>query len=66
MLLKFIFKTKEVFHLDIKKLRTEKNLTQIKLAKAVGVSITTIRLWEEGVTTPNGENYIKLCAALGV
>ena len=66
LLFLFIIKVKEVLYLDINKLRKEKKLTQSALAKAVGVSITTIRLWEEGVTTPNNENYIKLCAALGV
>lgn len=46
--------------MDILKLRKEKNLTQVQLAKLVGVSITSVRLWEKGVTTPKEENLEKL------
>lgn len=46
--------------MDIKKLRKQKKMTMFQLAKAVGVSYTTIQLWESGVTTPNKENMVKL------
>jgi transcriptional regulator with XRE-family HTH domain len=46
--------------MNIKKLRKEKNMTQIELAAKVGVSLTTIRNWEYGASTPNEENMKKL------
>jgi transcriptional regulator with XRE-family HTH domain len=52
--------------LDIESLRKEKKMTQFALAKAVGVSPNTIRLWESKVTKPSDENYKKLLNALGI
>lgn len=49
---------------NLKKLRKDKKLTQMQLAKLVGVSLMTIRLWENGVGKPNRENYDKLMNAL--
>lgn len=46
--------------MDILKLRKVNNLTQVELAKLISVSVTTIRLWEQGVTTPKEENLKKL------
>jgi len=46
-------------HTHIKKLRTAKNLTQAELAKALNVSLTTIRNWEAGKTV-YGSGLIKL------
>ena len=51
--------------MDLKKLRTEKGLTQEHMAKLVGVSLVTYRLWENGVTTPRYENAEKLKQVLG-
>jgi len=45
---------------NLKSLRLEAGLTQMKLAAKVGVSITTIRNWENGVSNPNEENMDKL------
>ena len=51
----------EVFYLiNIKKLRKEKGLSQMKLAAETGVSLTTIRNWEYGTSEPNEENREKL------
>ena len=44
----------------LKSLRLEAGLTQMKLASEVGVSLTTIRNWENGVSNPNDENMEKL------
>jgi|AntAceMinimDraft_18_1070375.scaffolds.fasta_scaffold198308_1 DNA-binding transcriptional regulator YiaG len=52
--------------MDIKKLRKANDLTQAKLAIKVGVSLTTIRLWEQGVTKPTNENMQKLETVLKV
>ena len=52
--------------MDIKKLRKDKNLTQIQVAVMCGVSLTAYQLWEKGVNTPNEENMIKLKKVLGL
>ena len=44
----------------LKELRKEKGLTQMDLAVKVGVSLTTIRMWEGGVSEPKPENKDKL------
>jgi transcriptional regulator with XRE-family HTH domain len=50
---------------DIKKLRTEKGMTQMEVAKACGVSLVTFQLWEREISTPNQENMEKLKKVLG-
>jgi len=44
----------------LKELRLEKELTQTDVAKICGVSLSSYRLWECGVTKPNDENRKKL------
>jgi len=51
--------------LDLKKLRIKKGMTQIDVALAVGCSLTSYRLWEMGVSTPNAENSERLNKVLG-
>ena len=51
---------------NLKSIREEKNLTQVALAAKVGVSLSTVRLWEAGAGKPNEENYKKLLAALEI
>ena len=46
--------------MNLKKRRTELGLTQGQLAKEVGVSLFTIRVWEQGITTPTIHNKAKL------
>ena len=45
---------------NLKELRTKKGLTQVEVARAVGVSLATYLLWERGVGRPNKENQVKL------
>lgn len=45
-------------------LRKEKNMTQLQVAVAVGVSYPAYRLWEAGGTKPTPENLEKLKAVL--
>lgn len=45
---------------DIKQWRKKHKVTQVELAKATGVSLMTIQLWERAVSSPNEENAIKL------
>lgn len=47
-------------------LRKEKGFTQVELAIKAGVSLTSYRLWEAGVTNPTQENLEKLKKVLGV
>jgi len=45
---------------DFKDKRLELGLTQSQLAVMVGVSLTTIQLWERGTSKPTEENQKKL------
>ena len=44
----------------IKELRIEKNLTQLELAKIIGVKQSFISMWEHENIEPNIDNIIKL------
>jgi DNA-binding transcriptional regulator YiaG len=46
--------------MDIKKLRAERNLTQVQLARLIGVSSQAVKLWEWQDATPNEKNMKKL------
>ncbi len=48
------------------KLRSEKGLTQQKLADALDVSKSTISLYETGDTVPDAKNIVRLCNIFGV
>ena len=48
----------------IKQRRKEIGLTQLDVAKAVGVSKTSVSQWESGDTNPKGENLYSLCRIL--
>lgn len=39
--------------MDTKKIRLKAYLTQEKFAKELGVSVSTVRLWEKGTFKPN-------------
>lgn len=45
---------------NLKELRTKKNISQVELAKAVGVSANAYRNWEYGANNPSEENMKKL------
>ena len=51
---------------NIKELREEKGYTQMDVAVKVGVSLTSIRMWEKGVTEPKPENKDKLKKVLDI
>jgi transcriptional regulator with XRE-family HTH domain len=44
----------------IKELRTEKGLSQLKLAKAIGTSQKAIDYWERGVNEPKASYILAL------
>lgn len=41
---------------NLKQIRKSLGLSQMDLAKKVGVSLLTIQLWERGVSEPNDKN----------
>jgi transcriptional regulator with XRE-family HTH domain len=45
---------------NLKELREKKKMTQIEVAKKIGVCLAAYRLWEAGGGKPNEENYQKL------
>ena len=45
----------------MKELRTEKGLTQLQLANAIGVSQKAIDYWERGVNEPKASYIVALC-----
>lgn len=51
--------------MNLYQLRTEKGMTQIDVAKQVGCSLSSYRLWEAGVTKPNDKNLKRLREVLG-
>ena len=51
----------------IKKLRTEKKLTQAELGNLIGVHKSSVSQWENGLTKKmDGENLVRTAKALGV
>lgn len=44
----------------LKEIRNKLGMTQVEVARAVGVSLSTYLLWERGVSNPNEENAKKL------
>ena len=52
--------------MDLKKLREEKKMSQIDVAKAIGVHLNTYALWEKEGGKPTPENLAKLEKVLGI
>lgn len=50
----------------IRKYRKMKNLTQLELAKSIGVSMQAVSKWETDVGLPNISQIVPLCKALGI
>lgn len=44
----------------LKKLRNENKLSQEQLAEKLGVSRQSISKWEQGISTPDIDNFVKL------
>ena len=45
----------------IKQLRKENRLTQVELADKLGVSVSTVAMWETGKRTPNFKTLNDMC-----
>ncbi|MBT7630932.1 MAG: helix-turn-helix transcriptional regulator [Desulfobacula sp.] len=52
--------------MDFKKAREKLGMTQIDVSKAVGVSVVSYRLWEQGGGKPTPENLKKLKKVLRI
>lgn len=50
--------------MGIKKVRESKNMTQTELAYKLGISRTTISMWETGDSLPRADKLIKLAEIL--
>lgn len=50
----------------LKKLRTENNLSQEKLAEKLGVSRQSVSKWEQGYAVPDTDNMLKLSKLYGL
>ena len=50
----------------LKELRLDRKLSALKLAKAIGVSDTTILRWENGTMSPSVDALISLCEYFNV
>ena len=46
---------------ELKKLRKERGLTAVELAKAIGVKQSAVSLWESGKRFPRKDTLKKLC-----
>ena len=55
-----------LFAETLKKIRTEKGLTQRELAERLYVTRTSVNRWENGTRLPDAAMILKLSEALGV
>lgn len=53
------------FYKRIKELRIQKNMSQMELAKATGISQSAIAKWELGKTEPTATAIVKLAIFFG-
>ena len=61
-----ISKPSRMFHYEpmkVKRIRTKLGLTQAKFAKLIGISLGTLRNWEQGRTYPEGAAIVLLRVA---
>lgn len=52
--------------LRLKELRVERGLSQLNLAKQIGVSQKAIDYWERGINEPKASYIISLCDYFGI
>ena len=51
--------------MKVRQIRESKNMTQETLSLKIGVSRSTIAMWESGQAKPRADTLIKLAAVLG-
>ena len=55
-----------VIKYTIKTYRIARDLSQLQLAQKLGVDLSTVKNWENGVTTPNCAMICPICRVLSV
>lgn len=50
---------------DLKRIRMQKNMTQVELAEMLGISRTAVSMWETGNALPRAEILKRLAKILG-
>lgn len=50
---------------DLKRIRMQKNMTQVELAEMLGISRTAVSMWETGEALPRAETLKRLAKILG-
>ena len=50
----------------ILELRKQKNISQVQLAKALGISRQAVSKWETGQTQPEADRIPRICAVFSV
>ena len=55
-----------MLQITLKKLREEHNMSQSKLAKAIGVAQSTVGMWESGKNNPEYATLLKIADVFGV
>lgn len=51
-----------MFQISLTAARVNADKTQREVADLMGVNVSTIANWENGKTSPNVEQFVKLCA----
>lgn len=52
--------------ITLKAARVNAGLTQAEAAKKIGVSVSTLKNWEKGVTFPKQPHILKICEVYGI
>ena len=52
--------------ITLKAARVNAGLTQAEAAKKIGVSISTLKNWEKGVTFPKQPHILRICEVYGI
>lgn len=55
-----------MFKDKVRKLRTERNMTQAEFAEVLGVSPNSVYLWERGAVNPQYGTLVLISTKLGV
>lgn len=55
-----------IFEENLKRFRTELHLSQPELAEKIGVSFTTYRRWESGLTSPRAPEIKRICEVFNI
>jgi transcriptional regulator with XRE-family HTH domain len=61
-----LFFMENTFGHNLRKIRTDRNLTLSQLAEKLGVKHQSVEKWEKGITMPNGKRLIELVTILEI